>query len=83
MHTSTSSINLFTTDLGTAETRPLDELDYVPLVANEAFPSINPATIASEAFEAPLPVQHDETPAGDTVPCQDTSMSSMVPMQLN
>ena len=68
MHTSTSFINLSTTDPGTAETCPLNEFDDVPLEANEAFPSINPATSASEAFGAPLPVQHDETPAGASAP---------------
>ena len=94
-HNSTPFINSSTTDLGTAETHPLDERNDFPLAANEAFPSINPATTAPEAFEAQLPVQHDEIPVGasahlqsdetnhsDSVSSQDTSVSSMVPVQL-
>ena len=62
-HNSISSIKSSTTDLCTAETRPLDERDDLPLAANEGFPSLNPASTAPEAFEARLSVQHDETPS--------------------
>ena len=57
---------------------------------------MNPATTAPEAFEAQPSVQHDEISVGasanlqsdesnhnDTVPCQDTSVSSMVPVKIS
>ena len=57
---------------------------------------MNHATIAPEAFEAQLFVQHDEIPVGasaylqsddsnhiDSVPCKDTLVTSIVPVQLN
>ena len=58
-HNSISFIKSSTTDLSSAETRPLDERDGFPLAANEAFSSLNTVTTAPETFEAQISVQHD------------------------
>ena len=83
-------------DLGTAENSPSEERDDFYLAAKKAFPSINPATTASEAFGAQVSVGRNEITVGtsaylksdclnhnNTVFSQDSSASSMVSLQHN